>query len=76
MDKCLKAENHSSKNIIKRNLIKGTKNSDKPLVKEKNKIFIKFILKLRNKIKYSLLTFFNCKIIIFIISIINISIYY
>jgi hypothetical protein len=61
MDKYQKDKIYIPKNKIKIYSINQMKSSDNKLINEKNKIFKKFILKLRNKIKYTLLTFFNSK---------------
>jgi len=49
------------KNKIQKNIYNQSRNSDKQLTCENNKIIKKLILKLRNKFKYTLLTFFNSK---------------
>ena len=61
MGKYKKDKNICSKNKIKTSTNNQMKHTDNQLIYESNRIFKKFILKLRNKIKYSLLTCFNSK---------------
>lgn len=61
MGKYKKDKNICSKNKIKTSTNNQMKHADNQLIYESNRIFKKFILKLRNKIKYSLLTCFNSK---------------
>ena len=49
------------KNKIQKNIYNQSRNTDKQLTNENKKIIKKLILKLRNKFKYTLLTFFNFK---------------
>lgn len=49
------------KNKITRSAYNQVRNADAQIDCDKNKIIKKFILKLRNKMKYNLLTFFNSK---------------
>ena len=52
---------HALKSKVKRHSLVQTKSSSNILKNDKNKTLKKFILKLRNKAKYSLLNFFNSK---------------
>ena len=49
------------KNKIRRNAYNPVKSYDNQTIYENNRKFKKLILKLRNKLKNSLLTFFNSK---------------
>ena len=49
------------KNKIQRSVYNQVRNADTQMDCDKNKIIKKFIFKLRNKMKYNLLTFFNSK---------------
>ena len=49
------------KNKIQRSAYNQVRNADTQMDCDKNKIIKKFILKLRNKMKYNLLNFFNSK---------------
>jgi hypothetical protein len=49
------------KNKTQRNAFNRVRNPDMQIDGEKKKIAKKFFLKLRNKMKYTLLTFFNSK---------------
>lgn len=61
MGKFKKDKNNCTKNKIKTSTNNQMRRIDNPLIYESNRIFKKFILKLRTKIKYSLLTCFNSK---------------
>ena len=49
------------KNNLKRNLIVKKKSSSNILLNDKNKKFNQFIIRLRNKVKINLLSFFKSK---------------
>ena len=61
MGKYQKEKNLFIKNKINRNAYNPVKSYDIQTIYENNRKFKKLILKLRNKLKYNLLTFFNSK---------------
>ena len=61
MDKYQKEKIIFSKHKIKRNAYNPVKSYEIQTIYENKRKFRKLILKLRNKLKYTLLTFFNSK---------------